>query len=104
MRVRQIGHDFGRKGMRDEEIVSLLHRTAAIPRGDEPYRVVDLRTLIELKLTSGMSASDRLVDLADVIALVPANGLSREFADRLDPSVQEKFRELWLAAQTKNEY
>lgn len=75
-----------------------------IPREDDPYRVVDLRTLIELKLASGMSSPDRLVDLADVIALVRANGLSREFADRLDPSVQEKFRELWLAAQTKTEY
>jgi len=77
---------------------------AAISPGDEPYRVVDLRTLIELKLASGLSAPDRLVDLADVIALVRANGLSREFADRLDPSVQEKFRELWLAAQTKSEF
>jgi hypothetical protein len=77
---------------------------AAIPRENDPYRVVDLRTLIELKLASGMSSPDRLVDLADVIALVRANGLSREFADRLDPSVQEKFRELWLAAQTKTEY
>jgi len=77
---------------------------ASIPLGDEPYRVVDLRTLIELKLASGMSSPDRLVDLADVISLVRANGLSREFADSLDPSVQEKFRELWLAAQTKSEY
>jgi hypothetical protein len=75
-----------------------------IPLGDEPYRVVDLRTLIELKLASGMSAPDRLVDLADVIALIRANGLSREYAEGLDPSVREKFRELWLAAQTKSEY
>ena len=27
LRVRQVGHDFGRKGLRDEEILSLLHRT-----------------------------------------------------------------------------
>jgi hypothetical protein len=27
IRVRQIGHDFGRKGLRDEAILSLLHRT-----------------------------------------------------------------------------
>lgn len=59
---------------------------------------------IKVKLASGMSSPDRLVDLAEVIALVRANGLSREFAGSLDPSVQEKFRELWLAAQTKSEY
>jgi hypothetical protein len=77
---------------------------AAIPRGKEPYRILDLRTLIELKLASGMSAPDRLVDLADVIALVRANGLPQDFADSLDPSVREKFKELWHAAQTKSEY
>ena len=26
------------------------------------------------------------------------------FSSRSDPSVQEKFRELWLAAKTKSEY
>lgn len=75
-----------------------------VPRGDEPYRVVDLRTLIELKLASGLSAPDRLLDLADVIALIRANGLPEGFAARLDPSVRDKYRELWRAAQTKSDY
>jgi hypothetical protein len=75
-----------------------------VPRGEEPYRIVDLRTLIELKLASGLSAPDRLLDLADVIALVRANGLGEEFASSLDPSVREKYVELWRAAQTRSEY
>ncbi len=72
---------------------------AALPKTDEPYRILDLRTLIELKLASGLSASDRLQDLADVIALVRANRLPESFAELLDPSVGEKYRELWRAAQ-----
>jgi hypothetical protein len=75
-----------------------------VPLGEEPYRIVDLRTLIELKLASGLSAPDRLLDLADVIALVRANELGEEFASALDPSVREKYVELWRAAQTRSEY
>jgi hypothetical protein len=77
---------------------------STIARGDEAYRIADLRTLIELKLASGLSAPDRLVDLADVIALIRANGLGDDFASTLDPSVREKYVELWRAAQTRSEY
>jgi hypothetical protein len=63
-------------------------------------RVLDLRTLIELKLASGISAPDRLQDLADVMALVRANRLPVAFAANLDPSVRDKFTELWHAANT----
>lgn len=65
----------------------------------EGMRVVDLRTLIELKLAAGISAPDRLRDLADVIELVRANHLGEEFADTLDASVRAKYLELWTAAQ-----
>jgi hypothetical protein len=41
-----------------------------IARVEGSYRVLDVRTLVELKLASGMSAADRLQDLADVVALV----------------------------------
>ena len=60
--------------------------------------MLELRTLIELKLAAGMSAPDRLQDLADGIALIRANHLQESFADGLDRSVQPKFRELWVAA------
>lgn len=55
-------------------------------------------SLIEMKLASGMSSSGRLRDLADVQETIKALGLEREFADRLDPSVREKFEELWDGA------
>jgi hypothetical protein len=72
---------------------------ALLPRSETSPRVLDLRTLIELKLASGMSSPDRLQDLADVLSLVRANRLAESFADTLDDSVREKFRELWNAAQ-----
>lgn len=57
-------------------------------------------TLIELKLASGMTAPHRLKDLADVLELIKAAQLPRELRDVLDPSVAEKYDELWIAAQT----
>jgi hypothetical protein len=60
---------------------------------------VPLPRLLELKLASGMSAPHRLKDLADVIELVRAIKCPREVGDELDPSVRDKFYELWDAAQ-----
>ena len=57
-------------------------------------RTVYLEKLIELKLASGLSASDRLKDLADVQELIKIKALTAEFANRIDESVREKFREL----------
>ena len=62
-----------------------------------------LETLIELKLASGISAPHRLKDLADVLELIRAAGLSESLATRLDPSVQVKYSELWRAAQTRDD-
>jgi hypothetical protein len=58
-----------------------------------------LEKLIELKLASGMTAPDRLKDLADVQELIKIRGLSSEFADKLNPYVREKFLELMEAVQ-----
>jgi len=62
-----------------------------------PY--LSLNTLLELKLASGMTAAHRPQDLADVIELIRVNRLPLEHADRLNPFVAEKYRELWRAAQ-----
>ena len=62
-------------------------------------KVVTLEKLIELKLASGMTASDRLKDLADVQELIKFRGLSRELAAELNPYVREKYLELWDAVQ-----
>ena len=51
---------------------------------------------------SGLSAAHRLKDLADVLELIKAASLPPEIEQQLDPSVREKFRELWQAAQVKD--
>ena len=62
-------------------------------------RCLSLVTLVELKLASGMSAPNRLRDLADVQELIRILNLGKEFVDRLDSSVQEKFAELRQSVQ-----
>ncbi|HME89941.1 MAG TPA: nucleotidyl transferase AbiEii/AbiGii toxin family protein [Myxococcaceae bacterium] len=61
--------------------------------------VVSLRSLIELKVASGMTAKDRPRDLDDVIRLIRAGSLPRDFGNQLNPYVRSKFDELWEAAQ-----
>ncbi len=73
---------------------------SAIQKPEAGMRVVDLRTLLELKLASGMTAPDRLQDLADVITLIRANELTPDFGAQLDASVGDKYTELWQVAQT----
>jgi hypothetical protein len=53
-----------------------------------------LEKLIELKLASGMTAPDRLKDLADVQELIKVRRLSNDFGERLHPYVREKYLEL----------
>src|SRR5829696_1532357 len=57
-------------------------------------RFVTLEKLIELKLASGISASDRLKDLADVQELIKIRNLGEDFARELDPYVRTKYLEL----------
>jgi hypothetical protein len=57
-------------------------------------RFLTLPQLIELKLASGMTAPDRLRDLADVQELIRREQLDDSFGDQLAPSVRSKFREL----------
>lgn len=60
-------------------------------------KTISLEKLIELKLTSGISAADRLKDLADVQELIKIKNLDAAFAEKLDEFVQEKFLELQSA-------
>jgi hypothetical protein len=62
-------------------------------------RVLRLPQILEMKLASGLSAPHRLKDLADVLEVVRALALPRETGQQVDPSVRDKFDELWLAAQ-----
>ena len=67
--------------------------------GFEGMRFVPLETLIELKLASGMTNPLRLRDIADVQGLIQELHLPLDLADRLNPFVQEKYRELWTLIQ-----
>lgn len=66
-------------------------------------KFVTLEKLIELKLASGMTAPDRLKDLADVQELIKIRSLSDEFAERLNPYVREKYLELLNAVKRGKE-
>ena len=66
----------------------------------EGVRVVTLEKLIELKLASGMTAPDRLKDLADVQELIKVKHLAKDFADKLNPYVREKYIELWNGVES----
>ena len=66
------------------------------------FRILSLHTLAELKLASGLSAPHRLKDLADVLELVRAAKLPADLAASLDPSVRDKYLELWRAAQIQD--
>jgi hypothetical protein len=62
-------------------------------------RFATLEKLIELKLASGMTAPDRLKDLADVQELIKLRALDASFAERLHIYVREQFLELLRAVE-----
>ena len=62
-------------------------------------RYLNLPTLVELKLASGMSSEHRLKDLADVQELIKLQELPEQFVEQLDPYVQAKYRELYAATR-----
>ena len=61
----------------------------------EGVKCLSLPKLIEMKLVSGMMIPLRLRDPADVLQLIETLDLRAEFADKLNPYVQDKYRELW---------
>lgn len=80
-----------------------LPKPVKFPEPAESVVVIDgvntisLEKLIELKLTSGMTAGDRLKDLADVQELIKLKGLGEDFAGKLNEFVRPKYLELYLA-------
>jgi hypothetical protein len=66
------------------------------------FRILALSALIELKLASGISAPQRLKDLADVLELIRAAKLPADLGDGLNPYVRDKYTELWRAAQIQD--
>lgn len=76
---------------------------ASVVETIDGVKTIILDKLIELKLASGLSAPDRLKDLADVQELIRLKGLADSFAENLDPTVREKFIELWRAVKDAGE-
>lgn len=68
----------------------------------DKIRFINLETLIELKLASGLTAPHRLRDLADVQELIMALDLPLELMKKLDESVRAEYRRLWETAQKGN--
>ncbi len=65
----------------------------------EGIRYLNLPTLIELKLASGMTNPQRVKDLADVQELIKLLVLPEEMALQLNPYVRLRYAELWKTAQ-----
>lgn len=62
-------------------------------------KVVDLPTLLDLKLSSGMTNPGRAKDIGDAQELIRVLKLPREFAAKLNPFVRAKYEELWDGLQ-----
>lgn len=62
-------------------------------------KCINLATMIELKLASGLTNPDRMKDISDVYELVKQLKLDEEFARQLNPFVQAKFLELCETAR-----
>jgi hypothetical protein len=75
---------------------------AAAERGAR-VALLPLHTLLELKLASGMTAPDRLKDLADVQEVIRIRQLPRTFAEHLNAFVREKYVELWETVQHRRD-
>lgn len=79
-------------------------KPVAFPLPEEISEQIDgikygqLRTLIELKLASGMTNSDRKKDLADVQELIKLASLPLDYSSRLHEFVRLKYEELWRDA------
>lgn len=67
-------------------------------------RMLDLRTLIELKVASWITSPHRPRDMDDVIRLIQTHDLPRVYSDRLHAYVRAEFERLWNLAQVKDRY
>ena len=65
--------------------------------------LLPLHTLLELKLASGLTAPDRLKDLADVQEVIRIRQLPRTLAAQLNPFVRDKYIELWESVQQRRD-
>jgi hypothetical protein len=67
-------------------------------------RILDLRTLIELKLASWMTSPHRPRDMDDVIRLIKIHDLPLAYSEKLHEYVRAEFARIWALAQVKDPY
>lgn len=67
-------------------------------------RLLDLRTVIELKCASWKTAPHRGRDMDDVIRLIKIHDLPRTYSTELHEFVRDMYEELWDLAQVKDPY
>ncbi|MEX2140873.1 MAG: hypothetical protein WD894_16535 [Pirellulales bacterium] len=78
---------------------------ADVAEDRDGIQFVNLSTLIELKLASGISSPERMKDLSDVQELIKLLNLERDIGAALSEYVRKKYDELWLATrQIKKRY
>lgn len=75
----------------------------AVSIESDGVRYLNLPTLVELKLASGMTNAGRMKDLSDVLELIKILELPATFAEQLNPYVREKYRELWHQGKKRYE-
>jgi len=61
----------------------------------EGVSYINLKSVVELKLASGMTNISRISDIGDVAKLIRIAKVPRTLADELDPYVRDKYLELW---------
>ena len=74
---------------------------ATVSINAEGINYINLPTLIDLKLASGMTGGLRRgKDIIDVVELIKAIKLPSELADQLNPYVRDRYLEIWQDLQT----
>jgi hypothetical protein len=124
-RERWLGHGWeerfrGSRGLRDtvaDVIVNIVltgefpgdRRPSPVPfpdpadatqPGEDGVSLLPLQDLLELKIASQMSRQPQPQDAEDAVGLIAANGLTEDYAEELDPYVEDEYARLWKLAQS----
>ncbi len=75
----------------------------AVSFNSDGVHYLNLPTLVELKLASGMTNATRMKDLSDVLELIKILNLSASFTNQLNPFVRTKYLELWNQGKKRYE-
>ena len=76
-------------------------RPGSVSFESDGVRYLNLATLVELKLASGMTNPGRMRDLTDVLELIRVLNLPIDFSEQLNPYVRGKYVELWRQGRTR---